>query len=36
MYSAKKQETQLARLAEMHEITRASFKMKEHNRKAKG
>lgn len=35
IYSAKKQETQLARLAEMRDITRAGFKTKEHYRKAK-
>ena len=35
IYSAKKQETQLARLAEMRELTRAGFKTKEHYRKAK-
>ncbi|MFJ7669146.1 YdeI/OmpD-associated family protein [Lysinibacillus sp. NPDC097195] len=35
IYSAKKQETQLARLAEMRELTRAGFKTKEHFRKAK-
>ncbi|MFJ7664882.1 YdeI/OmpD-associated family protein [Lysinibacillus sp. NPDC097162] len=34
IYSAKKQETQLARLVEMREITRAGFKTKEHYRKA--
>lgn len=35
IYSAKKQETQQARLAEMRELTRAGFKTKEHYRKAK-
>ena len=35
IYSAKKQETKLVRLAEMRELTRAGYKTKEHYRKAK-
>lgn len=35
IYSAKKQETQQARLAEMRDLIRAGFKTKEHYRKAK-